>query len=298
VSGAIERKFEGQIEAWLLEHGGYTKGHPHGLDRELGLDVSELFTFIEATQPDEWRELSARHGDGATARTNFVRRLAKEIDERGAVDVLRHGVRDLGKTIRVAFFKPAHGLTPELVARYEANRLVLVRQFLHEASDKTVDLALLLNGIPVATAELKNPLTGQDVEHAKEQYRRDRDPTNVSLARRAVVHFAVDPDEVSMTTRLAGATTQFLPFNRGSEELGAGNPLNRHGHKTAYLWEEVWQRDNWLDLLARFVQVERPETGSAVERRAKTKIIFPRFHQWDAVRKLEAHAREHGAGHS
>ncbi len=296
MSGAIERKFEGEIEAWLLDHGGYARGDPQALNCELGLDPGEVLAFVDATQPDAWRELSARHGGSEAALANFLRRLAKEIDGRGTVDVLRHGVKDLGVEIRLAYFKPAHGLTPELVARYEANRLVLVRQFLYEPSDKAVDLALLLNGIPVATAELKNPLTGQDVEQAIAQYRHDRDPSNISLSRRAVVHFAVDPDLVAMTTRLAGPATQFLPFNKGSEEGGAGNPLNPGRHKTAYLWEEVWRRDNWLDLLARFVQVERPETGSAAQRRANTKVIFPRFHQWDAVRRLEAHSREYGAG--
>jgi type I restriction enzyme, R subunit len=286
MSGAIERKFEGEVEAWLLGRGGYAKGDQHALDRELGLDPGEVFAFIQATQPELWRTLGERHGEPDAARANFLRRLAQELDARGTVDVLRHGVKDLGVEIRLAYFKPAHGLTPELVERYEANRLVVVRQFLYEASDNAIDLALLLNGIPVATAELKNPITGQDVGHAKTQYRRDRDPANVSLARRAVVHFAVDPDEVAMTTELAGGATQFLPFNKGSEELGAGNPFNPRGHKTAYLWEEVWQRDAWLDLLARFVQAE----GAAT--------IFPRFHQWDAVRRLEAHAREHGAGQS
>lgn len=285
MSGASERKFEGEIEAWLLDHR-YAKGDPHALDRELGLDPGEVFAFVEETQPNAWRALAERHGGEDAARASFLRRLAQELDERGTVDVLRHGVKDLGIGIRLAFFRPAHGLTPELVASYEANRLQVVRQFLYEDSDRTIDLALLLNGIPVATAELKNPITGQDVGHAKTQYRRDRDPANVSLARRAVVHFAVDPDEVAMTTKLAAAATQFLPFNKGSEEGGAGNPLNPGGHKTAYLWQDVWQRDNWLDLLARFVQS------------SKTERIFPRFHQWDAVRRLEAHAREHGAGQS
>jgi type I restriction enzyme R subunit len=295
---ANERKFEGAIEAWLLEHGGYARGDPRAFDIALGLDPGEVLAFVRATQETAWSALAARHGGEAATETNFLRRLAKELDERGTVDVLRHGVKDLGVEIRLAYFRPAHGLTPELVARYEANRLLLVRQFLYEESDRTIDLALLLNGIPVATAELKNPLTGQTVEHAIAQYRHDRDPGNVTLARRAVVHFAVDPEAVAMTTKLAGPSTQFLPFNRGSEDGGAGNPLNPNGHRTAYLWEQVWQRDSWLDLLARFVQVERPEKGSAAERRARTKVIFPRFHQWDAVRKLEAHAREHGAGQS
>jgi type I restriction enzyme R subunit len=294
--GATERKFEGAIEAWLLEHGGYAKGDPRAFDIALGLAPGEVLAFVRATQEEAWQGLVGRHGSDAAAETNFLRRLAKELDERGTVDVLRHGVKDLGIEIRLAYFKPAHGLTPELVAHYEANRLVLVRQFSYEESDKTIDLALYVNGIPVATAELKNPLTNQHVEDGIAQYRRDRDPKNVTLARRAVVHFAVDPELVAMTTKLAGAATQFLPFNRGSEEGGAGNPFNPGGHKSAYLWEQVWQRDNWLDLLARFVQVERPEKGSAAERRAQTRIIFPRFHQWDSVRKLEAHAREHGAG--
>jgi type I restriction enzyme R subunit len=292
-----ERKFEGTIEAWLLEHGGYAKGVPRKFDRALGLDPGDVLAFVAETQPDEWRELAARHGGEEAARTSLLKRLAAELDARGTVDVLRHGVKDLGVEIRLAYFKPAHGLTPELVARYEANRLALVRQLAYGADEtKTLDLALFLNGIPVATAELKNPITGQTVEHALSQYRRDRDPANVTLARRAVVHFAVDPDLVAMTTKLAGGATQFLPFNRGSEDGGTGNPFNEHGHRTAYLWEQVWQRDAWLDLLARFVHVVRPEKGSAAERRAGTRIVFPRFHQWDVVRKLEAHTREHGAG--
>src|SRR5581483_5598143 len=172
--GARERKFEGAIEAWLLEHGGYVKGDPHAFDVALGLDPGEVLAFVRATQEDAWRSLAARHGGEAAAEANFLRRLAKELDERGTVDVLRHGVKDLGVEIRVAYFKPAHGLTPELVSRYEANRLVLVRQFRYDDSGNEIDLALYVNGIPVATAELKNPLTNQNVEHAIAQYRRDR----------------------------------------------------------------------------------------------------------------------------
>jgi type I restriction enzyme R subunit len=231
--GATERKFEGAIEAWLLEHGGYAKGDPQAFDVALGLDPAAVLAFVRATQETAWQSLAARHGGEAAAEQNFLRRLAKELDERGAVDVLRHGVKDLGVEIRLAYFKPAHGLTPELVEQYEANRLVLVRQFRYEASDKTIDLALYVNGIPVATAELKNPITNQNVEHAIAQYREDRDPKNVALSRRAVVHFAADPELVAMTTKLAGDATQFLPFNRGSEDGGAGNAYNPAGHKTA-----------------------------------------------------------------
>ena len=148
-----------------------------------------------------------------------------------------------------------------------------------------------MNGVPVATAELKNPLTGQRVEHAILQYRKERDPTNRTLRRVGMVHFAVDPYSVSMTTHLVGKQTRFLPFNQG-HNLGAGNPPNPDGHRTAYLWEQVWSRDTWMDILGRFIHVEKPSKGS----KARPTVIFPRFHQWDAVRRLEADAKATGAG--
>ncbi len=291
-----ERGFEDSIEAALVA-GGYLKSVPSNFDAALGLDTAELFAFIGATQIKEWEALLGRYGnDPDAAQRGFAKRLAAELDSRGTVEVLRHGVVDLGITIRLAFFKPAHGLTPELQQLYVANRVSVTRQLAFEqGSTKTLDLALLVNGIPTATAELKNPLTNQDVEHAIRQYRADRDPTNVTLSRRALVHFAVDPDRVAMTTKLAGQATRFLPFNLG-QDGGAGNPSNPKGHRTAYLWERVWARDAWMDLLARFVHVERPAVGTPAARRAVEVVIFPRFHQWDAVLRLEAHAREHGAG--
>lgn len=298
-----EKGFEDAIEEWLLAAGGYLKSSPANFDRALGLDPHELFAFIGATQPEAWSELAARHGSEPSARTAFVKRLAAELDSRGTLDVLRHGVADLGVTIQLAYFKPAHGLTPDLLAKYAANRMTVTRQLAYDpASSKTLDLVLLLNGIPTASAELKNPLTGQGVTHAMSQYRSDRDPANVTLSRRAMVHFAVDPERVAMTTRLEAAKTQFLPFNQGSggpgRQGGAGNPPNPAGHRTAYLWEEVWARDAWLDLLARFIHVEMPSKGSPAARRAAARVIFPRFHQWHAVRRLEAEARAQGAGRS
>ena len=289
-----EKLFEDAIEESLLTQQGYLKSLPSNFDATLGLDMDELFAFIEATQATDWEDLAGRHGH--EARTRFAKRLASELDSRGTVDVLRRGVVDLGVTIHLAYFKPAHGLTPELQKLYEANRVSVTRQFPYDAeSGKTIDLALLVNGIPTATAELKNKLTDQTVEHAIRQYRNDRDPKNVTLARRALVHFAVDPDRVAMTTKLAGQATQFLPFNLGHDG-GAGNPPNPDGHRTSYLWERVWTRDAWMDILARFINVERPSKGSPAARRAAEKVIFPRFHQWDAVLKLEAHAKAHGAG--
>lgn len=272
---------------------GNAQGEPTDFDAVRGLDTAELFAFLGATQAEMWDELKKRlGGDPDTAQAKFADRLAAEIDKRGTVDVLRHGVVDHGITIRLAFFRPAHGLTPELVRRYRANRLTVTRQLPYEAgSNKTLDLALFVNGIPVATAELKNHLTGQSIEDAIRQYRTDRDPANRTLAKRVVVHFAVDTESVAMTTRLAGKSTRFLPFNQGHDR-GPGNPPNPDGHRTAYLWERVWQRDAWLDLFARFVHVDKPSKGS----KAPAAVVFPRYHQWDAVLRLEAAARSEGPG--
>ena len=294
-----EAAFESFICASLVTVGGWqsvkdgtSSVFSADFDVVRGLDLGDLFSFISVTQAKAWKQLTKLQGGEDTARRKFADRLAKELDSRGTVDVLRHGVVDYGVTIRLAYFRPAHGLTPELVERYGANRLTVVRQLPYEAnSANTIDLCLFVNGIPVATSELKNPLTGQSVEHAIEQYRTGRDPKNVTLSRRAVVHFAVDTERVAMTTRLAGSKTRFLPFNKGNQRK-AGNPPNPSGHRAAYLWEEVWQRDAWLDLLARFVHVEKPPKGS----KAGELIIFPRYHQWDAVRRLEVAARESGAG--
>jgi type I restriction enzyme R subunit len=287
-----EAAFEAEIVAALLDRG-YEEVSWHEFDAEHGLDFGLTLAFIGATQQKQWDKLVSLHGSPDNAQKAFRQRLVRELDARGTVDVLRHGVVDHGVTIQLAYFRPAHGLTPELIARYEKNRLSVVRQLRYEpGTDRAVDLALFVNGIPVATAELKNALTGQGLDDAKEQYRTDRDPKNVTLGRRAIVHFAVDTERVAMTTHLAGQATRFLPFDRGHNE-GAGNPPNPDGHRTAYLWEQVWERHAWLDLLQRFVHVEKPPRGS----KQPPVMIFPRFHQWDAVRKLEAAGKADGAGH-
>ena len=306
VTGVNETMFEDAISSHLVDYGGYAilkrgvgQTGPADFDPVLGLDTAELFAFIGSTQGQSWSALVKHHGgDTGVAQRKFTQRLAQQIDERGTLDVLRHGVMDGPVSIRLVYFRPAHGLTPELVQRYEANRLTVTRQLAYDpASTKTLDLCLFVNGIPVATAELKNHLTGQSVEHAIEQYRNDRDPKNVTLGRRALVHFAVDPERVAMTTKLEGKATRFLPFNLGHAG-GAGNPPNPTGHRTAYLWEQVWAKDAWLDLLARFVHVDRPSNGTAAQKKAAEKIIFPRYHQWHCVRRLEADAIANGAGQS
>ena len=303
MSGVTEKLLEDEVTSSLVAQGGYlavkvgnSAEHKADFDPRVGLDTAELFEFLGSTQPDVWTRLVKAHGgDVAVARQKFVRRLTQEIGERGTLDVLRHGVVDQGVTVRLSYRRPAFGVAPELVAHYDANRLTVTRQLPYDGTGKTVDLGLFVNGVPVATAELKNHLTGQSIEDAVEQYRADRDAKNLMLAGRALVHFAVDPDLVAMTTRLEGQQTRFLPFNLG-HDLGAGNPPNPRGHKTSYLWERVWARDAWLDILHRFIDVQRPNKGSAAQKHAGQHVIFPRYHQWDAVLQLENDAREHGAG--
>jgi type I restriction enzyme R subunit len=306
VSSVSEKLLEEEITTHLVAKGGYQtcklgtdQAMREDFDPQLGFDTAELFAFIGATQDGQWAKLVRAHGgDEGRARQRFVQRLAQQIDERGTVDVLRHGVRDQNVEIRLSYRKPAYGVALELVAHSDANRLTVTRQLPFDSeSNKTIDLCLFVNGLPVATAELKNHLTGQNIEHAIEQYRTDRDSKNVTLGRRALVHFAVDPDAVAMTTKLEGKSTRFLPFNLG-HNLGKGNPPNPHGHKTSYLWERVWARYAWLDILHRFIHVDRPDKGSVSVRRAAETVIVPRFHQWDAVLKLEADAAANGPGHT
>ncbi len=304
----VEERFEAAIEASMLA-AGWLKGSTHDYRAELGLDVEQLFAFIHATQAKPWARVLGYYGaDEIAARTAFAKNLAAAIDQRGPLDVLRHGLKDHGVQIALAFFAPASMLSVDLVALHAANRLSVTRQLRYSATTADeLDLTLFVNGIPTATAELKNPLTGQDVEHAKRQYREDRSPRELLFARRALVHFAVDPDLVFLTTRLAGKATRFLPFNQGTggpgNEGGAGNPPSGTGYRTAYLWERVWEPAAWLDLLRRFLHVEDPPApgkGKPVGKKpwhART-LIFPRLHQWDAVLALAAHAAENGAGHN
>jgi type I restriction enzyme, R subunit len=293
-----EIAFEAAIEAALTSSTGrWNKGAPADYVAELGLDAKQLMAFVQESQPDAWVKLTGILGDDADkARDRLLRRIAGQIDERGTVDVLHRGVREHGVQIDLAYFMPAHGLTPELLEEYAKNRLTVTRQLRYSAKTADeLDLVLFVNGIPVASAELKNPLTKQNVEDAKRQYRIDRDPKELFFARRAIVHFAVDPDLVFLTTRLNGRATEFLPFNRGQDGR-AGNPDNPGGYPTQYLWEDVWQADAWLDILGRFVHRQARELPGDGRSRTAFSWIFPRYHQWDAVLKLEEDASRSGAG--
>lgn len=234
VAGPSEWAFESAICESLVTSGGYTAvkvgnaaDRDNDFSADLALDTAELFSFIGATQPEEWEKVRKSHSSPDEAPRAFATRLAKELDSRGTVDVLRHGIVYAGHEkaeIRLAYFRPASGLNADLDAKYQANRLTATRQLSYEpSSSKTVDVGLFLNGIPVATAEIKNHLTGQTAEHAKLQYRRDRDPRN-ALLRRAIVHFAVDTEQVFMTTRLSGDSTRFSR-STGATATGPATPL-------------------------------------------------------------------------
>ena len=294
-----EQAFETVIEAHLLENG-YAAISRDGFDRERAIFPETALGFICETQPKEWARLEALHGDRTGAQV--LSDLCKWMEINGALATLRHGFKCYGRTLQVAYFKAAHDLNPELEARYTANRLGLTRQ-LHFSprSEESVDVTLSLNGIPVATLELKNPLTGQRVDRALKQYK-DRDPREpiFEFKRRTLVHFAVDTESVLMTTRLAGKATHFLPFDQGSDGA-AGNPPDPEGrsYRTAYLWEQVLQRDSLLDLLARFIHLQIEEKRDDQGRKVKTEsMIFPRYHQLEAVRTLIDAARSEGVGNN
>ena len=293
-----EAAFETVIEAHLLAHG-YVPTEPEGFDRERAIFPSTVLAFIRETQPKEWAKLESLHGDKTDEQ--ILGDLCKWMDTNGALATLRHGFKCYGRTLHAAYFKAAHELNPELEACYAANRLGLTRQ-LHFSprSEKSLDVTLSVNGIPVATVELKNPLTGQRVEDARRQYRQDRDPREPIFKRRTLVHFAVDTESVLMTTRLAGTATHFLPFNQGCGG-GEGNPPDpaERTYRTAYLWEEVLQRDSLLDLLARFIHLQIDEKRDDQGRKVKTEsMIFPRYHQLQAVRMLVQAASSEGVGHN
>jgi type I restriction enzyme R subunit len=294
-----EKQFEADVVEALTTAGGYTAGINQSYDVALGLDTSELSAFIDATQIGSWNALIVRHGgDPDETQQRFRQRLAADLDRRGTLDVLRRGVEDQGLRFQLAYFRPAHAKNPELVDAYGRNRLTVTRQLRYsDTHGNSVDLCLFVNGLPVATVELKHHLNGQSVDDAMAQYRRDRDPKDL-LLRRTLVHFAVDTRLAYMTTRLEAAQTSFLPFNRGSNpgelSCGEGNPTNPDGYATAYLWERVWAYDGWLDILGRFVEVVTEP--AAAKKPARRSVIFPRFHQWDGVSRLAADARVRGAG--
>lgn len=294
-----EHHFESAICEHLGQNGWqYADADVAEYDRQNALFLPDLLAWVEATQPDSWRQLSKTHG--ASLPKVLAERVRKCLNEHGTLEVLRRGVEIVGlkKPLAMVQFKPALGLNATIQKAYEANRLRVVRQVHHSLNNtkEALDLVLFVNGIAVATAELKSDFT-QSVGDAIDQYRFDRHPAPkgglveplLSFPGAALVHFAVSQSEVMMSTQLAGPATTFLPFNRGNEG-GAGNEPNPDGYATAYLWEDVWQRDSWLEILGRYL------IGKRNDKKQLTGVIFPRFHQLDATRKLVADVLENGPG--
>ena len=311
-----EKRFERDIEAFLISpQGGYVQfngqdadgnwvhSRQHDVEKCIYMDV--LCEFIAKTQPKEWAKYTRYYGDKAAEK--LYHRLETTITNQGLLHVLRNGIEDMGCKLRVCYFKPESRLNPEAMERYEANILGCTRQFRYSTGNtNTIDMVLSVNGIPVVALELKNQLTGQDCACAINQYKNDRSSKEFAFRpnHRFLVYFAVDLYEVWMTTQLADGSTRFMPFNQGSngagQSGGAGNPANPNGYVTSYLWEEVLQRDSLLDLIQRFIsnvkEKETEEKNGVVKTITKEKMLFPRYHQYDVVRKVLADVKQNGPG--
>ena len=294
-----EHHFEREICEHMAANGWlYAGGDAANYDRQHALYLPDLLAWLQASQPESWAALQKNHGSQVQA--VLAARIRKNLDERGTLEVLRRGVELVGlkRPLTLVQFRPALTLNPVIEQHYAANRLRVVRQVKHSPNrpNDCIDLVLFVNGIPVATAELKSDFT-QSVGDAVDQYRHDRDPHPkggvveplLAFPGGALVHFAVSQAEVMMATRLAGTDTFFLPFNRGNAG-GAGNAPDPAGAATRYLWEEVWARDSWLEILGRYL------IGKRDDRKQLKTFIFPRYHQLDATRRLVADVRAHGPG--
>lgn len=301
-----EFAFESYVEQILRDRSGWHTASATEWDPERALFPERIVAFIQDTQPRLWADMHALHGDGL--KPLLLNTLVKELELKGMLHILRHGFKFYGKTFRMAYFKPAHGLNDEVLALYTKNRLTVTRQMpCHPSTHEMVDLLFAVNGLPIATCELKNPMTGQTWRNAVAQYQSDRDPRAplFRFKERALVHFAADPEEVHMTTRLQGQATHFLPFNRGSHpgevQCGAGNPQHPSGYPSGYFWEEVLQRDSFLDILGHFMFIEKSEEKAEDDQGGQRRIekeamIFPRYHQLDAVRKIIRLVAQESAG--
>ncbi len=290
-----ERAFETFLEQTLTDKG-WLKGDVSEWRVDLGLFPARVLDFLQESQVEQWNEMASQLG--ADLPKKLLAALVKELDAKGSLTVLRHGFKFYGKTFRLCYFKPAHGLNEETIALYGKNQLTLTRQVpCHVGETKTIDMVFSVNGIPVATCELKNPGTGQTWKSAIKQYKTLRDPRAplFQFKKRALVHFAADTDEVYMTTKLAWDKTYFLPFNRGSDpgdvKCGSGNPVHPSGYRTGYLWQEVLARDSFLEILGSFIflekREEKVEDGHGGHKLVtRETMVFPRYHQLDAVRKL------------
>lgn len=285
-----EKALEALIEAHLCsKEMGYQQAYSPDYDRTLCINKKQLFAFLQETQPEKLETILKRGEE------KFLKRVSEQVKKRGVIDVLRKGVKDLDLTIYLYYRKPSSNLNKRAVQRYENNIFAVCRQLYYSNSNKnSLDMVIFLNGLPLITFELKNPWTGQNVKHAIRQYQNDREPKEPLFGfGRCMVHFAVDPDLVYMSTKLEGRNTFFLPFNKGYDN-GAGNPLNPNGLKADYLWKEILPKESLSNILENFAQIveEKDEDTGKV----KTKLIFPRYHQLRVVSRLLADAKKAGVG--
>ena len=286
-----EKGLENIIEKHLLSDNiKYRQAYPNDYDRDLCLNKRLLFEFIKETQPEAFETIIKRGED------KFLKRLTEQIKQRGIIDVLRKGVKDLDLTIQLYYKQPVSDLNSRAIKQYNSNIFSLTRQLHYSLNNNnSLDMVILLNGLPLITFELKNPWTGQNVKHAIKQYQSDRDPKEPLFQfGRCIVHFAVDPDLVYMATHLNGFNTFFLPFNKGIDN-GAGNPVNPVGLKTDYLWKEILTKETLSNIIENYAQIieETDEDTGKIKR----KLIFPRYHQLKVVHNILNHAKINGIGH-
>lgn len=291
-----ERRFQTIIKEHLVNVNGYRETTNTTYNKHHAIDLDTLFEFLEVTQNDEMDGIKKIYK--TNYRNKIIERLEEELRDRSMIDVLKNGIKDRGVKLSFAYFQPPTTSNPKLLELYEQNILTVTEELNYEG-DKRIDLVIFLNGLPVITFELKNSLTGQTYKNAEHQYKTDRSKkeTLFRFKERAIVNFAMDTEYVSMTTKLEDEDTFFLPFNKGSEEGGSGNPNAEGKLKTHYMWEEVLQKDSLMEILHKFVFVKTEETeqpdGSF---KKKTNIIFPRYHQLDAVRSLLNRVKQDGVG--
>lgn len=291
-----EKRFEEHIEDHLKTVG-YSSLHFSEYDRNLCLIRDQVIDFIRSTQPEQWGRLQEIYD--VDTENKILARISSEISKRGIIDVLRNQVVDRGVYLNLCYFEPKSDLNPDHLKLYQSNQFTVVRQLHYsEQNENSIDMVLFLNGLPIVTMELKNQLTGQNVKHSENQYRFDRDPKEPLLNfKRCMVHFCVDNNRVSMTTRLAAQKTFFLPYNRDLE-----NPSVESGYRTKYLWEEILPPSSLMDVLENFVHLSKEkefffnDKTQKIDSVVKEVLVFPRYHQLDLIRKFRRQLKEDGVG--
>ena len=302
-----EKQFESNIEDFLISpDGGYEKATDAGYtaSSDMALDIHTLVGFVKATQPIMWQRFEKQCNSDPYRK--FYKCFEDAVQMDGLLSVMRHGFKHRGMDFKVCYFKPESTLNDVAVKRYGQNVCQCIRQWHYsQQNNNSVDMMLAINGIPVVAIELKNQLTGQTVDNAKLQWQYDRDQREPAfwLNHRILAYFAVDLYEAWMTTELKGTDTYFLPFNQGSNgagnDGGAGNPqAEDDNYVTSYIWENVLQKDSLLDIIQKFISFEVKTEKKDGKNVTKKRLIFPRFHQLDVVRKLIADVRENGSGNN